>query len=169
MNFCMPNTILLKKVNKNGKIFNNCEEVKRLTKDELYIVNNISKAISREQQRLNQLNDWIQRITIELDGLPHNNSCKSNIDELTSQIVDCENYIAQLKLSLADNRAKLITTIDNSISEGAQKSVLVERYGFGESFKKIAEKMYISERNVFRLHRKGLKILTVSCQLQGSK
>ena len=159
MNFCMPNTILLKKVNKNGKIFNNCEEVKRMTKDELYIVNNISKAISREQQRLNQLNDWIQRITIELDGLPHNNSFKSNIDELTSQIVDCENHITQLKLSLADNRAKLINTIDNSISNGAQKSVLVERYGFGECFNRIAEKLNISEPSVFRLHRKGLKIL----------
>ena len=146
-------------MNKNGKIFNNCEKVKSVTKDELYIVNNISKAISREQQRLNQLNDWIQRITIELDGLPHNNSFKSNIDELTSQIVDCENHITQLKLSLADNRAKLINTIDNSISNGDQKSVLVERYGFGESFKRIAEKMYISEAGAFRLHRKGLKIL----------
>ena len=131
-----------------------------VTKDELYIVNNLSKEIRQEQNRLLMLNDWISRVTIELDGLPYEQGYKrSRIEELTTQKVDCEKKIEKLKQKCAESRAGLIKTIDEVIKNNDMKAVMVERYSFGKSFKKIAEKLHMSENNVFYLHRKGMKLL----------
>lgn len=131
-----------------------------MTRDELNSVNSISREIRQEENRLAMLNDWLMRITNEIDGLPHEQGYKrSSIEELTSQKIDCERKIESLKSQCAESRAKVIKKIDAKIKHNDQKAVLVERYGFCEAFKKIAEKLHMSENNIFCLHRKGLKLL----------
>lgn len=131
-----------------------------MTKDELHEVNYITQSLNRERERLAKLVDWIKRITKEIDGLPHDHSYqRSSVEELTTQKVDCENRINELLIQRADKRAELVKAIDSKIADNMQKAILVERYSFGEAFKKIAEKFHMSENNVFVIHRKGLKIL----------
>ena len=131
-----------------------------MTKDELHVVNAIEQRIRKEQERLERLKDWVEHITLELDGMPHENAYKlSSVAELTVQIVDCEKHIQELFVQRAQSRAELTKAIDDAIEDEDQKAVLVERYGFGLPFKRIAEKLHISEPNVFVFHRKGLKVL----------
>ena len=131
-----------------------------MTKEELNAVNVITKAIRKEQERLANLTDWMTRITAELDGLPHEASYqRSKIEELTIQKVECENKLNELRAERANETANLIKKIDDVLTDNIQNAVVVERYGFGQCFKKIAEKMHMTERNVFIQHRKGLRIL----------
>ncbi len=131
-----------------------------MTKEELNVVKDLTKMIRREEQRLINLNDWIQRITHELSGLPIEQSYqKSKIEELTIQKIDCESKINELKAKRAEATANLVKSIDETIENNQEKAVVVERYGFGQCFKKIAEKLHMTERNVYFYHRKGLRTL----------
>ena len=131
-----------------------------MTKEELYRVKSLTCDIHKEEARLLKLKDWINRITQEIDGLPHEQSYKrSSVEELATQIIDCERNIDNLKLIKAENSSKLVKKIDDLISDEVQKTILVERYVFCEYFKKIAKKINMSEPNVYFQHRKGLKIL----------
>ena len=134
----------------------------RLTKDELDRVNDIAKVLRRELERLSQLTGWLNRITQELDGLPHEQSYKrSRIAELIAQKVDCENNIEQLKLAKAEESAKLVKVIDDSIFDSDQRKVIVEHYCFGKGFSQIARELNFSEGHTFRLHKKGLRALGI--------
>ena len=131
-----------------------------MTKEELHRVKSLTCDIHKEEARLAKLKDWINRITQEIDGLPHEQSYKrSSVEELTIQIIDCERNIDNLKLIKAENCSKLVKKIDDLISDEVQKTIMVERYVFCEYFKKIAQKIHMSETNVYFQHRKGLKIL----------
>ena len=126
--------------------------------EEMQKVNAITQKIKQEQSRLAQLNDWIQRITQELTGITNDQEFKgSSMATLIAQKVDCERRIEALKIERAEARADLTKRIDEMIEDNAKKTILIERYCFGETWKKIAEKLHITENWVFALHRNGLK------------
>lgn len=134
-----------------------------MTKDELDEVNAASKSLRYEQERLAKLTDWLNRITQELDGLPHEQSYKrSSIEELITQRIECENKINELKFEKAKKAAELVKKIDKSIVDENQKNVIVERYCFGKGFSQIAREFNFSEGHAFYLHRKGLRALGIS-------
>ena len=134
-----------------------------MTKNELDDVNNVTKVLHREIERLAKLRDWLARITQEVDGLPHEQSYKrSSIEELITQKVDCENNIEQLRLARAEKAARLVKVIDDSIFDSDQKKVIVERYCFSKGFSQIAKELNFSEGHTFYLHKKGLRALGIS-------
>ena len=133
-----------------------------MTKEELHVVNFISRNISFEQQRLERLKDWAERITLDIVGLPQDNGyVQSRIEELTAQIIDCEHNLEQLILLRAEARAELVKQIDSALTDNCQKTVLIEHYGFGERYETIADKLHFTSRQIFNLHKKGLKALGI--------
>ena len=133
-----------------------------MTKEELNEVRHLTDSIKQEQERLIRLKDWIARITLEVDGLPHDHSYpKSSIEELTAQIVDCENKIQRLLFARMEGKARLVAAIDAQIDDNETKEILVERYGFGSKYRDIAKKFHCSENRIFCLHRQGLRKLGI--------
>lgn len=134
-----------------------------MTKDELDEVNMVTKALRRETERLARLTDWLKRITQELDGLPNEQGYKrSSVEELISQKIDCENNINELKFIRAKKAAELVKVLDDSIFDGDQKNVIIERYCFSKGFSQIAKELNFSEGHTFYLHKKGLRSLGIS-------
>ena len=132
-----------------------------MTKEELNKVRDLTRRICAEEIRLHNLTDWLKRITRELDGLPTEpNFQRSKIEELTTQKVDCENKLNELKAERATEQSKLLSKIDELLSDNEQKLMMAERYGFGNNFKDIAELLNKSEDHIYFIHRKAVKKIT---------
>ena len=138
-----------------------------MTKDDLFSVKTVIKQLSREVTRLSQLKDWCQRITAEIDGLPHNTTfARSAVENLTVQIVDCQNTIDSLRIELANRRAALVNMIDKEVTDNTQRAILIERYCFDNYFAVIAATLHLSESQVYYLHRHALRTMGIKDRAQ---
>lgn len=135
-----------------------------MTKEELGAVNNLTRQIQAESSRLEYLKDCVKRITRELDGLPRSDTGykKSSVEELTAQIIDCQNKLNNLCRQRAESRAGLIGKLNSAVDDDTRRRILIERYVFGKYFRDIAKKVYLSKSRVFAIHRQALRALGIN-------
>lgn len=124
-------------------------------------VYDLTKEIEREEQRLANLRDAVQRITRSYCDEPRGSSYKSQVEELTTLIVDAENRLRDLLDSRLVAQVQTLSVIRRAGLEPAEERILELRYCQCLPFDSIAAEMSYSRPHIFRLHKAArAKLLT---------
>ena len=124
-------------------------------------VYDLTKEIEREEQRLANLRDAVQRITRSYSDEPRGSAYKSQIENLTALIVDTENHLRDLLDNRLVAQIQMLSVIRRAGLEPAEERVLELRYCQCLPFDSIATEMSYSRPHVFRLHKAArAKLLT---------
>lgn len=127
----------------------------------LCTVFSLTAEIQREEQRLANLRDATARITRSYADEPHGSSYKSQIETLTTLIVDTENRLRDLIDSRLVAQVQTLSVIRRAGLEPAEERVLELRYCQCLPFDSIASTMAYSKAHIFRLHKAArAKLLT---------
>lgn len=124
-------------------------------KFELCTVFNLTNEIRREEYRLANLRDALDRITAPVDGQPRRSDYRSRIDELTAEIVDCENRLRDLHDEKLVAQLNMLTVIRRAGLEPTEERVAELRYASCLPFDEIPAKVNYSKAHVFKIHRRA--------------
>ena len=116
-------------------------------------VYDLTKEIEREEQRLANLRDAVQRITRSYSDEPRGTAYKSQIENLTTLIVDTENRLRDLLDNRLVAQIQMLSVIRRAGLEPAEERVLELRYCQCLPFTSIAATMAYSRPHIFRLHK----------------
>lgn len=131
----------------------------------LHVIKKLSARIEKEEIKLLRLNALARSTTAELDGLPHNKTESSKVEQIAIRIFECKETISLLKKVRILCRIELNNLLEVHVRNPAQCQVLFLRYGLCKAFKVIGRELGYSESTVFKLHKAGLKALELKQSL----
>lgn len=117
------------------------------------------RRISRIESEIEELRAMKMGSAVNNDGMPHGHNQSdlsgyaANIDELERRLAAEKNQ----RIAAYDDITERIEHLENE----NEKDVLFYRYIKGMEWWEIAEKMKFSERQIFRIHGKGLAHLSI--------
>lgn len=136
-----------------------------MTREELFEVNVMKKAIAYEEERLKYLRECADRITAYLSGVPAEQGYTvSRLEELVSKIIDQERNLQRLKVLCAEAQAELIKRLDRELPDNLQRTVMIEHYAFGLSLKEVGNKFHMSKRYTLKLRNQALENLNLDIE-----
>lgn len=101
-----------------------------------------------------------ERMTNLLTATPAvNGKRRSRIEEYTVKLVQAQEGRQHLELAFLTMKMKWLERISRVIDDKLMRLIIRRRYIDGESWRRIAEEVNCSERQVFKLNREGLKKL----------
>jgi len=131
------------------------------TKEYLLQVRKLEYKISRMKLR----SEEYERLSHSISSPKYDSEPVSGTRNLEAPFVkwimkkcDLDREIEALEEKLVNLKAEIMLTIETLDNED-YKNVLVWHYINGESFREIAEKLYVSDATVFRWHRRGIEEL----------
>lgn len=131
----------------------------------LKVIKKLSQKIEECEAKLFHLQNLMNAIVPELDGMPKSPCVSSRVERLAVSIANLERKISELKTIRISCRIELIELLEKKISDANVFKVIFYRYGLLKKFNEIAADMNFSESAVFRFHKIGLKNLDVTFSL----
>ena len=135
-------------------------------KEFLNQISQLEKEITRKKQRCQTLRDVAMNTSV-------NNSndavqCtkeKNPLEKILTKVIDLDREIEKDEMALVDLKAEIWEQLDKLINE-RHKRILWLHYVEMKTWNVIAQKMYVSRRHIFRLHKDAIaelnKILKMS-------
>lgn len=114
------------------------------------------RRIEVKEEKIRELKDRAVSISISFREKVQTNKQIHGTEKIISLYMDMQTKLEEeiLELSkIATQIAKVVEKIDDD----DQKEILERRYINRQGFPKISEEMYISERQIFRIHGKALE------------
>ena len=117
------------------------------------------RRISRIESEIEELRSMKMGSAVNNDGMPHGH----NQSDLSGYAADIDNLERKLTAEKSERIASYndITERIEHLKNENEKDVLFYRYIKGMEWWEIAEKMKFSERQIFRIHGKGLAHLSI--------
>ncbi len=117
---------------------------------------NYERRIEAKLEKIEEFKARATSITISFGEKVQTSKNKNGTEKIISIYLDMQNELKN-EVERLHSILKDIKKNINSLQDENQKEILERKYINGESFSKIAEKMYISERQIFRIHGKALE------------
>ena len=122
--------------------------------------------IDSKIDQIASLNALATKCTAAITGMPHNpSSSHSTMADAVCKIVDLQELLKKDLSALVDLKREIMGVID-SIENDEDKTVLEKRYLCFQTFEQIAVDMGFSIDNIFKIHCRALKRITVPQTLQ---
>lgn len=131
-----------------------------MTFDELNRVRVLREQLAAEIRRLETLRLSASNLYRQLDGLPRSTPLTSTPEKLATAIVAAEQKISELTAALDESAANLSAEIYSTISDNLIASVLTMIFCAGISTGEIARRLNYTRNYIWKLKRRGIKILT---------
>lgn len=125
----------------------------------------LRRRIAAKELHLEELRTQAEHITADLTGMPRGSGPSSPVERVAVQIADMSMDLEQDWLDFIvyqDEIRRLIERIENP----AVVQVLSARYISYLPWREIAERLHYSERAVYKIHRKGLRIVEQFIEVQ---
>ena len=135
-----------------------------ITCSELNSVWDLSKSISRERQRVEDLRLMATRTTQILDGMPHTKPMTFKVERVAVMIADSENFLSALGEQLIDAKFNLLMKIQSFKLPELQERVLSYHYVSCLRMKEVAQLMNYTKEYISLLHCRGLKALGLNVE-----
>lgn len=133
------------------------------TKEYLTQVQRLEYKIKRMKQR----SEEYERLSLSISGPKYDKEPISQTRNLEAPFVkwimkkyDLDKEIETLEEKLINLKAEVMLTIETLDNED-YKNVLVLHYINNQSFREIAESLYVAESTIFRWHRRALECLVI--------
>lgn len=131
-----------------------------MTFDELNRVRALREQLAAEIRRLETLRLSASNLYRQLDGLPRSTPLTSPTEKIASAIVDAEQKISELTAEVDAAATELSAEIYSTICNTLIASVLVMNFCAGVSTGEIARRLNYTRNYIWKLKRRGIKILT---------
>lgn len=119
---------------------------------------NLRRRIAAKEMHLEELRTQAEHITADLTGMPRGSGASSPVERVAVQIADLSWELEQDWLDVLVYQEEIRKTIDR-IEDPVVAQVLSARYISYLTWRKVAETLHYSERAVYKIHRKGLRIV----------
>lgn len=126
---------------------------------------NLRRRIAAKEMHLEELRTQAEHITADLTGMPRGSGAASPVERVAVQIADLSWEIELDWLDLLQYQAEIRKTIER-VEDPMVVQVLSARYISYMPWRKIAETVHYSERAVFKIHRRGLRIVEQFIEVQ---
>lgn len=119
----------------------------------------LDQRISSKLEQISVLNDLAQKTTGVITGMPHSpNHGGSRVSDAVDRIVDLQNEIQRDVAELVDIKRGIMHVI-KAVNDVDCRLLLEMRYLCYRSWEQIAVDMGYCIDNVFRVHRKALRLV----------
>lgn len=119
----------------------------------------LDQRISSKLEQISVLNDLAQKTTGVITGMPHSpNHGGSRVSDAVDRIVDLQNEIQRDVAELVDIKRGIMHVI-KAVDDVDCRLLLEMRYLCYRSWEQIAVNMGYCIDNVFRVHRKALRLV----------
>ena len=128
-----------------------------ITKRDLENLRELQHRKEMLEDRRDRLRESVQRYAAPLSDMPHAPAWKDTMAEYAAKMDDLEREIADLILEIEKKILQIEKEIDLLPANMAR--IIRMRYEQCYGWKKIMRKTHYSERSVFRLHSRAIKML----------
>lgn len=119
----------------------------------------LNQRINSKLEQVAALNDLALKATSTITGMPRNsNSCESKTSDAIAKIIDLQDEITRDVDALVDIKREIMHVI-KAVDNIDCQLLLELRYLCYRSWEEIAVEMSYSIDNMFRLHRKSLRLV----------
>ena len=119
---------------------------------------NLKRRIAAKEMHLEELRTQAEHITADLTGMPRGSGPSSPVERVAVQIADLSWELEQDWLDVLAYQEEIRRTIE-LVEDPVVAQVLSARYISYLTWRKVAETLHYSERAVYKIHRKGLRIV----------
>lgn len=126
---------------------------------------NLRRHIAQQEIHLEELRAQAEHITADLNGMPRGSGTSSPVERVAIQIADMSWELEQEWLDLLFYQKEIRETI-KLIQDQTIADLLAYRYIDYKPWSKIADLMHYSQRNVYKLHAKGLRMIEEFIEVQ---
>lgn len=126
---------------------------------------NLKRRIAAKEMHLEELRTQAEHITADLTGMPRGSGPSSPVERVAVQIADMSMDLEQDWLDFIVYQDEIRRLIE-SLEDPAVMQVLSARYISYLPWREIAERLHYSERAVYKIHRKGLRIVEQFIEVQ---
>lgn len=119
---------------------------------------NLKRRIEAKEMHLEELRTQAEHITADLTGMPKGSGASSPVERVAVQIADLSWELEQDWLDVLAYQEEIRRTIE-LVEDPVVAQVLSARYISYLTWRKVAETLHYSERAVYKIHRKGLRIV----------
>lgn len=121
-------------------------------------VRKYEKFIADQEQQIEELRTMAEKITPgNSDGMPKGNSVSDKIGNITAKIVDTQNEMYETIEKYIDYKREVIINLRRLPS--SQYDVLYKRFVEGKQYADIANEMFLSRQQVWRIRNKAYENL----------
>lgn len=132
-----------------------------MTERELNEARDLKERIRELERHIAALRLSAADIVPALDGMPRATDIKSKVEKLAARIVDDERELESIRAKFCAAAITIATRIQNADLKRQEKTLLILRYVVCMNFRDISFQMGLSDATTFRIHRDGLKKMTV--------
>ena len=118
----------------------------------------LRRRIAAKELHLAELRTQAEHITADLTGMPKGSGASSPVERVAVQIADLSWELEQDWLDVLTYQEEIRRTIE-LVEDPVVAQVLSARYISYLTWRKVAETLHYSERAVYKIHRKGLRIV----------
>ena len=126
---------------------------------------NLKRRIAAKEMHLEELRTQAEHITADLTGMPRGSGPSSPVERVAVQIADMSMSLELDWMDFFVYQDEIRKMIDR-IEDPAVMQVLSARYISYLPWREIAERLHYSERAVYKIHRKGLRIVEQFIEVQ---
>lgn len=126
---------------------------------------NLKRRIAAKEMHLEELRTQAEHITADLTGMPRGSGPSSPVERVAVQIADMSMSLELDWMDFFVYQDEIRKMIDR-IDDPAVMQVLSARYISYMPWREIAERLHYSERAVYKIHRKGLRIVEQFIEVQ---
>ena len=125
----------------------------------------LRRRIAAKEMHLEERRTQAEHITTDLTGMPKGSGASSPVERVAVQIADLSWELEQDWLDVLAYQEEIRRTID-LVEDPVVAQVLSARYISYLTWRKVAETLHYSERAVYKIHRKGLRIVEAFIEVQ---
>ncbi len=129
-----------------------------MTLDELHNLRELAIRLNRINEEIDRLRSFVTKVTSSFDGMPHSGQ---QHDAMAEYVAEAEVWIDR-RIETAGKIMEEVMSLSDEISEltRPQATVIFGYYAEGKSIRRMARDMHYSERNIYKLLKRGERRLT---------
>ncbi len=129
-----------------------------MTLDELRSLRELAIRLNRINEEIDRLRSFVMKVTSSFDGMPHSGQ---QHDAMAEYVAEAEVWIDR-RIETAGKMMEEVMSLSDEISEltRPQATVIFGYYAEGKSIRRMARDLHYSERNIYKLLKRGERRLT---------
>ena len=129
-----------------------------MTLDELRNLRELAIRLNRINEEIDRLRSFVMKVTSSFDGMPHSGQQR---DAMAEYVAEAEDWIDR-RIETAGKMMEEVMSLSDEISEltRPQATVIFGYYVEGKSIRRMARDLHYSERNIYKLLKRGERRLT---------
>ena len=129
-----------------------------MTLDELRNLRELAIRLNRINEEIDRLRSFVMKVTSSFDGMPHSGQ---QHDAMAEYVAEAEGWIDR-RIETAGKMMEEVMSLSDEISEltRPQATVIFGYYAEGKSIRRMARDLHYSERNIYKLLKRGERRLT---------